>query len=404
MRYIFMLLLCACMLTGVRVAYAELLGTAVFVKQTGNAQDARADVYAQDVPGGMPRVLVTQAQLPPAFRGRIDSAALSADGAYLLLLESDGFLIRNPTTGAARLVLGSGYFLRKPEKVIEHFKGGSWIRERATGRIWRLTSGLARERANVSSFYWSPKGHLLLGTFTRSKTSSPMLRVFDPKKHAWRDLRNHAGFVNAAWLPHGQAVVSIERQGEKAYRIVETPLAGKSRLLLTRPLWPLALAVSPNGRVIALADARGCYLFSRTGQLLRNLPAPIENECPEAGLAFSPDGRRIGVLSAGTTGEPHIFHREELRVADVEADRLQRLAQWEVTFGSTEGGDPVHRLLGWTPDASALIVQERPGTGGDMEHAWIKLLLIPTVPGEAVTLFDSGGFVTNMAWQPAVQP
>ncbi|HEY3378242.1 MAG TPA: hypothetical protein VGL77_12190, partial [Armatimonadota bacterium] len=358
MRYMFCLLLLTLVtLTGGRAA--DIPGAVVFVKLTGDTDDARADIYEQSLAGGAAKLLIAHTALPKTFHGRITRALPSADGALLLLEESDGCTIRNTKTGATRLELGSGYTMIENEALAERFAGGIWLWSRVAGTVKKIAPAAAHER--VEPLGWSPCGKLLLVGVSNSKTNSEALRVFNAATGMMRNLRavNELTFVR--WTPDATAVLIGEQPGEKTTRLTLAPLNGKAQRLYTRPGRVFTAAVSLDGRQVAVGDTGGFYLCSRDGRTRRTLalPAAEDEGLPGGDMAFSADGSKLAVLSSSTSRGLYANIHEALWTIETSTAAARLMTQWDVTLGNSPGEDTTHRLLGWVPGQPALLLMGR---------------------------------------------
>jgi WD40 repeat protein len=99
----------------------------------------------------------------------------------------------------------------------------------------------------------------------------------------WR----HPGIAALAFGPRGKTLVSV---GSGELRVWDMASGRVLRRLRTGPDNTLSAALSRDGKVVAVADARRTILLfdMHTGRLLRRLQAPWG---PIASLAFSPDGK-----------------------------------------------------------------------------------------------------------------
>jgi WD40 repeat protein/class 3 adenylate cyclase/tRNA A-37 threonylcarbamoyl transferase component Bud32 len=166
----------------------------------------------------------------------------------------------------------------------------------------------------------------------------------------------------------------------------------------------MAVAVSPDDRLLAIGDAAGTVRFVRlaTGEpdgAAVALGLPVGRDS----LAFSPDGR---ALAAGTRGP----RRAELHLIDVGARRARRVR----SFPGKQTGTPVVSMsLAYSPDGGRIAVSlpRWPG-GSSIFPAAQRLLLLdaatgarlwsrsyPTQPGElsAFAEFDAGGTLITSA-------
>jgi hypothetical protein len=372
-------------------------GVAVFVRLTGAADDARADVYAQSLAGGDARVLVAHTALPKSFRGRIARALPSPDGAVLLLVESDGFVILNRQTGATRLVLGSAYTMGEDETVAEQFGGGCWLWSRNTGTVKRIALSDPNESADPLG--WSPRGKLLLVRVTNAHTGCETLRVFNAATGKARSVRTVHELIFALWTRDGAAVLVGERLSEQTSRLALVSLTGTTQLLFTCPVRVFTAAISPEGRDVAIGDTSGFYLLNWSGRARRKLALSAPEGTPGGNMAFSADGSKLAILSSSAVGELYLNIREELWVIQTKTAQARRVAQWDVTLGNLPGEDATHVLLGWAPDRSALFLVSQSCTLQGEKTDWRKLWLQPTgsaQPGRVVA--DTGPYGIDMSW------
>lgn len=361
------------MLAGGRAA----TGAALFVRLAGETGDARADVYLRNFTGGEERRLIAHDALPPAFRGRITRAFPSADGALVLLEESDGCTIRDAKTGATRLVLGDGYTLTGSEALAGRFHGGYWLWTRATGAVTPLALAPGDDRPDVVG--WSPRGaRLLVVAGDDRKTGGGALRIIDAARGTGRALCRVGVLDFARWTADGSAVLFSETVRANRARLSLAPLVGTVKRLFTHPRLLRAANLSPDGRRVAFADAGGgCYLCSRSGTGKRRLALPAPQGSYQAMLAFSPDGARLALLATTTSAGLYATIGERLWVADAATARPRLLAQWETTLGNTPGVDSTHALLGWAADRRGLLVREECCTLNGVRDEWRKLWLQP---------------------------
>jgi len=391
-------------------------GFAVFVKVVSAADDARSDVYEQRLDGGRARLLVSHTALPKSFRGRVEVALPSPDGALLALKESDGVFLRNKRTGATRLMPLGGSYLAA-EKVGDYV-GGYWLWRRGTGavkRIWLVGSqeALTGLGCSLKLMDWSPRGkRLLVHVFTTDKRKTEYLRVFDAatgRTHTLLTTRHDVLFAH--WTSDGAAVLVGEKASGKTCRLELVSLTGKTQRLFIRPLrvwdvWysatsPFDAALSPDGRQVAVGESSGYYLFSRDGRTRRRLALPEmdDDAWPLGDMAFSPDGRTLAVLvSFGRgTGEGRRLDEEIWTVHSETAK-----AQWHLALRSSADFDAVHVLLGWVPGQPALLLASRnySGIGSGPESQSRELWLQPIAPGQAARLLiDTGPRGIDISWR-----
>jgi len=362
-------------------------GAAVFVKLTDDADDARSDVYVQSLAFGEAKVLIDHAALPKTFRGRIERVFPSADGALLLLEESNSYTIRDKKTGATRQELGMGYTLIGDEVVTEENTGGYWLWTRTTGAVKNIPLTAAHEDAYLLS--WSPRGRLLLAHISGMKGQT--LRLFDPATGKIRLLRTMPELTFAVWAPDASAVLIGEKPNEKTTRLVLVPLNGKAQLLFSRPSRVFTGAISPDGRQVAVGDKTGFYLFSRDGRTKKKLAIPAIEGFPEGNLIFSPDGNTLAVFSSSTGSGLYANVNETLWTVETKTAAAKRVAEWEVTLGNSPGEDTTHNLLGWAPGQRALLMIGMCCTIAGPMTEWSKLWLQPADPAQPARLLTDTG-------------
>ena len=377
---------------------AESLGSVLFVKATGAADDASADLFTQALPDGEPRLLLAHQALPAGFAGRLEQATPSADGAYLLLREGIGVVIRNKVSGKSRTVLGNAFsFATETEEVTRHLVGGYWLWSRADGgAIHRLSP--AGDGETIPMLSWSPNGHFLLVRVDHAGLST--LRLLDPRTGKTRDLYHARHLGLFAWAPGVASLLVTEQPDAKTTLVNLFDLNGHRWSLCRWSRSITALALSAGHAHLALADSAGISLVTLSGHagpIVTVIPHDAQSEPPS--LCFSPTGETLAVFRTRDTGEPHIFHHEELWTVNVESGKAAQLAQWAANLGGEPGQSTMRRFVGWVPGAPALLLAGHNGTTAGLSSYWQKLWRIPTTPRQpADLLFDSGPMVIDMAW------
>ncbi|MBI3946724.1 MAG: hypothetical protein HY321_12445 [Armatimonadetes bacterium] len=392
----------ACLIATAAAAAAPL--AVVYVRLDGTARDARADVYEVRPPGGDPVLLLSPAKLPATFEGRIMVVRPSADGAFLLLRESGGAVIQNTRTGATRTELGDSFGLSGDEKVVRRLQDHFWLWERATGTLRELRT------TRWGPLAWAPQGHLLLTSSAmpaaRGAPDRDLLRVVDAATSRARDLATVEGISLAAWTRDGKAILAARQPEGQASRVILLPLSGKRRTLFTWPRRILSLALSPDGRRVALSDDKGCYLLDRRGHqlhTLKGIPTASEDGLYGSTLSFSPGGDRLALFASEVTGEPRIFLHESLWVADAQTGITRRLARWECLRFDKDA--MAHGLGGWASGTPAVYVTGCNSNTSKPDYFRRRLWRMPIAPGAPVTLlFDSGPFVIDLRWWTAGAP
>lgn len=380
---LFLVLVCTCL---VRAAG---LGTVVYVKVVGSGADAPADVYQRALPDGTAVLLIARAALPADFQGRIDNALPSADGDYLLLQESMGVVIRDTTTGVTRQVFGNGYSMNAHEKLDRTIGSRCWLWTRATG-AYRLADFATPD------LRWSPSGHLLLALISGAHAG---IHIYNPDNDTTHILLELANPGMAAWMADGSGALVTEATAGGGARITAAPLKGKARLCFTWPRAVLALAPAADGKHIAVADANGVAIVTDAGRVLAT-SREVTPSAEQTDLRFSPTGEQLAIFVSHATGEPHIFIHEALYTLDAATGATARVAAWEERLGGDSDTSTLRSLLGWAPDAPALLLAGKAGTVSSADTYWRKLWLQPLDPAKPATLlFDSGPGVVDLAWR-----
>jgi CubicO group peptidase (beta-lactamase class C family) len=112
-----------------------------------------------------------------------------------------------------------------------------------------------------------------------------------------------------------------------------------------------ALAWAPDGRAVVAAGT-GVWLISPDGRSRRRATAPGVRDA-RAGLAFSPDGRRVVWTRIGALRGPST--RSQLLITDLQAGQTRRLR--------TEPGFYMITADAWSPDGTSVSFVRRPRLG-----------------------------------------
>ena len=118
--------------------------------------------------------------------------------------------------------------------------------------------------------------------------------------------------------------------------------------------------MSPDSKTVAIYDGKGVFLTDIGGKHVRKIPITLfqklANETVSVAFAFSPDSRRIAILTTLNYGEPMGAFIERVWTADVATGNSRRLSEWE---DRVQGSSPVtaeRKIEGWTKDGTAVII------------------------------------------------
>jgi WD40 repeat protein/class 3 adenylate cyclase len=132
-----------------------------------------------------------------------------------------------------------------------------------------------------------------------------------------------------------------------------------------------ALRVSPDGRLLAVADAAGAVRFIDLASWKpRGAEVRLRSPVAERAMSFSPDSRRLVVLSVGVG-------RSELDVIDVIARRARRIQAWR---GPAPQAPIGFEAVAYSPDGAHIAVTRvtEPGFNGPTA---VQLFLLTAATG-----------------------
>ncbi|MHB0998109.1 MAG: hypothetical protein ACYC27_02595 [Armatimonadota bacterium] len=395
MRYLVCALLFTLSLSNAAYA-ADAPGTVVFVKLSGDAYDARSNVYEQKLTGGDAKKIINFLELPKEFIGRIDRVLPSSDGSLLLLKESNINIIRNRTTGTTRKVFGSEYSTIGNEVQIKEIKGSCWIWSRADGKIRKID--ISSPTNDVGPISWSPKGKLLLLNVRNTKTMNESIYLYDASTRKTKFLRASGILLFAMWTPDNSSILVGEESNTAATKLSLLSLSGKAKSIKTRSRRIFTAAVSPDGNKVAIGDTGGFYIIDIKKQTQGKLAIPVSEGWLDGNAEFSVDGKTLALLSSSTSSGVYAEVDESLWIIDISTLKASLLKRWSTTLGNSPGEDETHRLIGWIPKQPALFVMGRSCTLQGAETYWRKLWYISvdsTQPDRKIS--DTGSYGIDMS-------
>ena len=223
--------------------------------------------------------------------GPVRALAVTPDGKSAVSTSFDGSAIRwSLTRDAAEQVLR---FHDGPVNAVALLKDGRAATSGEDRRIALWSAGkdqpdavLEGHRAPVAALAASPDGTLLA-----SASWDNTVRLWPPAGGAPRVLEGHSQNVNGvAFTPDGKSVVSAGY--DLTLRI--WPLAGGAPAIVTLPTPLNAVAVAPDGEIVAAGADGKLYFVSANGDLRGEVEA---SATPIIALALSGDGQRLAAAS-----------------------------------------------------------------------------------------------------------
>ncbi len=388
MRFLFCLILLSSYVS-TNVFAAEPSGSMFYVKVSGDATDAPADVYEQNYPGGDAKLLIAHTVLPKSFRGRIEHVLPSADGNLLLLLESDGVTIRDAKTGVTHVELGSDYSVINDEEVTGQFKGGNWLWTRANGSLKKVYSITDHEGLEYAA--WSPRGRLLLECITNYDTGNVFVLVYDAATGKTRKISSIQDFTLARWCMDSSGILVVNQPKVSTSRITVVSVTGKVKHSFTHPGRVFTAVISPNGKQIVIGDHGGFSVHTSAGRVQHKLSIPVVDGFQSGEMAFSTDGRRLAVLYATTSSGVYAEVVETLWVTDSQTAATKLVTKWETTLGNSPGEDNTHTLIGWDPAIAAMLIGSHSCSSQGFDTEWQKLWLQPVETAKGSRLLADTG-------------
>lgn len=247
-----------------------------------------------------------QAQLR-GHGGPVRALAVTSDGKTAVSTSFDGSAIRwSLTRNAADQVLR---FHDGPVNAVALLKDGRAATSGEDRRIALWSAGkdqpdavLEGHKAPVAALAASPDGALIA-----SVAWDNTVRLWPLAGGAPRVLEGHSQNVNGvAFTPDGKSVVSAGY--DLTLRI--WPLTGGAPVSVTLPTPLNAVAVAPDGEIVAAGADGTLYFVSASGEARGEVEA---SATPIIALALSPDGRRLA--AASIRGSVAIVDRASRKVA-----------------------------------------------------------------------------------------
>jgi WD40 repeat protein len=185
-------------------------------------------------------------------------------------------------------------------------------------QLWEVATGnplrqIQAPAGSLSGLVFSPDGRMLAGRTSNSTlylwsvdSGAPLRQLKPPQRPAGNlaVFTLGGGVVDVpgmAFTPDGKALVAVmtEYEQQAAVQTIKSwdVATGRVTRRVKAPdgVTPSAVAVSPNGKILAYAGRNVVHLCdAETGQELRNLPAPDGGVLT---LAFSPDGKTLSARS-----------------------------------------------------------------------------------------------------------
>ena len=266
-----------------------------------------------------------------------------ADGRLLRVQHGEGIMAARLSPDGTRLVTGGGWgtttariwqlnpqaatvaslTLKQEPLILQHDKPISAVDFDATGRqivtasqdggvrIWNAETGamLVRVQGPAQAggrpaAALSPDGRKLIANFGEDQT------------YIWQ-LYGQVQMPRVAKLPQGVVAISTDRDATRVAVVSQTNVeifGSQGQLLrsLDSELPPLAAAMSPDGRYVAVAAGRTVRLWS-TDESARDIVLP-ETRSLVLSLAFDPAGKRLAI--ATQDGSLHLSATSNARLGD----------------------------------------------------------------------------------------
>ena len=151
-----------------------------------------------------------------------------------------------------------------------------------------------------------------------------------------------------------------DMQSGKARRDIAGSLPGDHAL---HKAWPRAIetaALSSDGKTVTIYDGTGVFLTDPRGKTVRRVRVILrENLASEhllVSFAFSPNDRRVAILTTLIYGEPLGAFIERLWTADVATGRCRHLSEWADRVQASGRVTAERRIEGWTEDGKSVII------------------------------------------------
>lgn len=147
--------------------------------------------------------------------------------------------------------------------------------------------------------------------------------------------------------------------------------AAQPKLKWPRPV--LGKALSPDGKSLALWDAKGIYLTKPPGKRpvrLRIQREPgIANESFNVTFRYNRQSTRLAVLTQLSGGEPIGFENVRLYWVDVRRPKTHKMADWAERIQGNGVAIVGRELVGWSVDGNSIRMQADAWEGEGMPGA-----------------------------------
>lgn len=158
--------------------------------------------------------------------------------------------------------------------------------------------------------------------FTSSRGGEKKIYRMEASGNNWRKIDSGRGLaLYPAWTPDGRSLAYTSYAYGFPWLFLDTPEAGKRRVLSTRPGLNAFPAIAPDGRWVAFSLSQDgnteIYTMRMDGSQLTRLTNHRANDCSPT---WSPDGRRIAFTS-DRSGTPQIY------LMDADGGNLRRLTR-----------------------------------------------------------------------------
>lgn len=140
--------------------------------------------------------------------------------------------------------------------------------------------------------------------------------------------------------------------------------------------WPrpiLEKAISPDGKTVAIWDAKGIYLTDASGKHIVRLrmerEAGIANEHFGVSFCYNRQSTRLAALTQLSGGEPNIAEIDRLYWVNVRRPKTSEVADWEESIQGNGVAIVNRELVGWSADGKSILMRAEVWEGEGMPGA-----------------------------------